>query len=1475
MASIKIYGDQNKGCIFFENSTVEPKFLGTIIARVKTDETDRIVIDRTDRYRRDGVTFRTVFRRLKATRVQNQAGENLVDDLGMSTADVVTYINQQASNYFAGGAIRPELDEHPNFILDATHTTIMVDNGENFGVNTLKAILGEDGLIDIVSADHSDNAVVHYEDCPHANLQINGSFISGGPNDVVNALNELFTVGAFESVVVNDPYATLLADVQGTETTWNRLGDMSEDPDGADLVGATGNNTNRAGVRTVDTINQPGEYFTFDLRRKCTYGMGLINVNDTDGVGQEDTFCDGSGSYAQGYQWSQWLHSSHGYAWTLYGERSGYSMKSGWSQFIGSDEHTALLADGNVKFRVGVDENSFIHCDYYDSSESSWVRFSQSSYPVAEGSEFALGVKIGTAQGRLFSAPKVHLRATEDTPTTVSDSNITVFGTDVSGDLASGIVYSGNNDDDNNGFVTAETLTQSGEYFEFTWTDGDANFGLFSENDHAVGDLDADRTQWGNDDYIFFGARSEQNGTVNGLYNENNYATTVLESAIGSYYGRVGFDTSGRATVWASTDGVNYTVKQRINAAAPEGNYRFVWVAQDANANLSTLTKGQLSTAPTMYFRYIESGDGNFHYPLFATEEEAKYYHKVTTGHADGVSHTHVYPDDPTNTTWYMPDNGEMAGVSAPSSLVFDGQTSLYTEITSLTDADLAPPAFTGSDLTFAEDAVVNIQVSPQDVSYTTSVSGLPGGLSFSGGYLISGTTRHVYGDETHTVLVTRTNSYGSSQGSFDLTITDDVSQNSLSGLTIYGQDPITQSPDVIHHYSGPVNLDLDLTLNPGTEIIWTQQNEANNQPGGPGQYLQIGIADPGVDKMTTPLGNNTSDWQLKATMWTATLNHMHATGWTDNSQNSTGSNDNIEWKLSFPTDNGPIELYREGVLIATSSASYSGNQTVTAGVPGAYVINTRMPSFTRADITFAGDPPAGFTQEHGTMDSPTTLSSDSVVNLDQVLPSGKRLLVNKSWIETNVLPYCTDGLQKAYIGVPAVSPAWASVNLHTDFDAVMRWEGQSSDAHKTTIADGSDIVARHESNIGSATNAHYHYAIEWDGTNLVVLRDTDISKFSNEHDYTQFQSYSAYENYTARSGDLPLVMATKTGGTMTLSMSGISVVDIPAAPVTNLTPWSYALDFSGSSERAMQVSTSSAVNPMMMNGLSVTTADPLSAGDSSSDSNARPWATACVFQYDGHSSNQHIWNQGEGVGGDNVYLRMSAAGYVYFGWGRDGSGINECVIGGALDTAKWWGVYVAHNGTRLSGSNATAANLADCFDIYLMRLNDAGTEWVTKIGTPTDAEGNRSIESNWHQTGYRMDRSNVGGLTLGGRGANRSFHGKIASMVVTTLRRSYTMPTKAEAEMMITDPKQWEDVYRVGQTVRGGSSGGDSAYQPANIVSGYGATQMWLMGDGQYDNYSNMIRNQVYPQEQNYTKMNLISMVSNDIQNVTIPGLS
>jgi hypothetical protein len=50
--------------------------------------------------------------------------------------------------------------------------------------------------------------------------------------------------------------------------------------------------------------------------------------------------------------------------------------------------------------------------------------------------------------------------------------------------------------------------------------------------------------------------------------------------------------------------------------------------------------------------------------------------------------------------------------------------------------------------------------------------------------------------------------------------------------------------------------------------------------------------------------------------------------------------------------------------------------------------------------------------------------------------------------------------------------------------------------------------------------------------------------------------------------------------------------------------------------------------------------------------------------------------------------------------------------------------------------------------------------------------------------------------------------------------------------------------------------------------------TQVWLMGDGIYDGYA-QIRNDVYPAIQNVYPLNMISMVSNEIQTVNIPGLT
>ncbi len=110
--------------------------------------------------------------------------------------------------------------------------------------------------------------------------------------------------------------------------------------------------------------------------------------------------------------------------------------------------------------------------------------------------------------------------------------------------------------------------------------------------------------------------------------------------------------------------------------------------------------------------------------------------------------------------------------------------------------------------------------------------------------------------------------------------------------------------------------------------------------------------------------------------------------------------------------------------------------------------------------------------------------------------------------------------------------------------------------------------------------------------------------------------------------------------------------------------------------------------------------------------------------------------------------------------------------------------------------------------------------------------------------------------------------------MVVTSLLRGQTMPTTAEVSMMVRDPKQWRTDYKVGNSYRQSQNSGASSNFQLNGSSYGGATQVWLMGDGTSDAYAK-IRNQVYASDQNYTPLNMINMVSHDILNVNINGLT
>ena len=849
-----------------------------------------------------------------------------------SAQAMVDYINTNANVVGVSDVGADLTGVDVNFRLDQTSTSIIMDNGSAFGVNTIKAVADIDGTIHLHAIgagvpNDSDDAGdhKHFEKLEHDRVSVNGTAAAGGLNDVVNLLNELFTVGAFESIVIADPYSTMIADVDGELAGYTLEGTTAIDPVGDDVF-TNSTSGNYAGLKSVATIDQAGEYFTFDIRGEGQIGFGLVHTDDS----YTDGYFSGNSSYADptsfgvsnsahyGYQFSHWFHPTPNGSWTNYGANTSYSMRPGWSNW---DQKQDWLDGNPVKIRCGIDTNGFISIESLQ-NDGTWVVHARSGYPVAQGAEFHLGIKSANAAARVFSAPKVHL----------------------------------------------------------------------------------------------------------------------LEPA-----------------------------------------------------------------APTMQFRYIESPDGNFEWPLFATEEEANYYdlnHNGTVG--TGTSHTHTYADDPTNTTWYMADTGStMTDTAAPSGVTFAGASVTFTEITSLTNADLAPPAYSQADISQEEGTAVNLQITPAGATWTSSVTISPSGsgLVFDGYSLIQGTLADVGADTDYTITVVRANSYGSSTGSMTLTATD-------------------------------------------------------------------------------------------------------------------------------------------------------------------------------------------------------------------------------------------------------------------------------------------------------------------------------------------------------------------------------------VAPVqTNLTPWTKALDFNGSNEYLKQVTQSTASNAIRMSGFASLASANSDLSKSSGDSLARPWATAIVFQTPNNTSNQHIWNSGEGAGtgDDNIYLRVTGSnGDLYFGWGRDGVGYNECLIGnigGSYNqtTGQWWGIYIAHKGQRFNSANATAQNLSDAFDFRLMGTNDTAPVFDTVYPVATSA-------SSWTSTGVRMDRTVGGDFTIGGRGSNRSFHGKVASMVVTGLRRDYAMPTDAEIKLMLTDPKKWEDDYRVGQTVRVNNGGGNTTY---DVTNGKYGTQIWLMGDGTSDSYSNGIRNQVDPTDQNYTKLQLNSMVSNDIQTVNIAGLT
>ena len=94
---VKIYADVTKGTLFFDGVRFNTPLGGVVLAVQHPTRTTKIRITRLDQFQRDGVTPKILFKRLDPARVKNEAGQELVADLGYNLGQIVDYINDQSN----------------------------------------------------------------------------------------------------------------------------------------------------------------------------------------------------------------------------------------------------------------------------------------------------------------------------------------------------------------------------------------------------------------------------------------------------------------------------------------------------------------------------------------------------------------------------------------------------------------------------------------------------------------------------------------------------------------------------------------------------------------------------------------------------------------------------------------------------------------------------------------------------------------------------------------------------------------------------------------------------------------------------------------------------------------------------------------------------------------------------------------------------------------------------------------------------------------------------------------------------------------------------------------------------------------------------------------------------------------------------------------------------------------------------------
>ncbi len=213
-----------------------------------------------------------------------------------------------------------------DFQLEATGTTVLANDGEQYSVNSIRALDNGDGTIDIVAL---PGLQVIYDNLNHSNITVTGSAAGTNVGSAVNSLNALFTNLPLGAGGTYQPTYPVLDAVDVTASTRGTVTPVTTKSDGTTvhLYGQSSTSTNADIVYSTETIDAAGEFYLVKIAGGGRFLIGLGSEVDGD---RTELASPGSNT-AAGLKWSQGFYDYGTYTapWTIYGSTPGLSYGPG------------------------------------------------------------------------------------------------------------------------------------------------------------------------------------------------------------------------------------------------------------------------------------------------------------------------------------------------------------------------------------------------------------------------------------------------------------------------------------------------------------------------------------------------------------------------------------------------------------------------------------------------------------------------------------------------------------------------------------------------------------------------------------------------------------------------------------------------------------------------------------------------------------------------------------------------------------------------------------------------------------------------------------------------------------------------------------------------------------------------------------------------------------------------------------------